>query len=418
MLNWIEQRLPIVSMLRKGIGGFPIPRNINVLWNFGSIAMVMLIVMIVSGALLAMHYTADTTLSFQAVERITREMNGGWLLRSIHTNGASMFFVAVYIHTLRGLYYGSYKEPRELLWILGIIILLLMMATAFTGYVLPWSQLSYWSATVITNLFGAIPWVGDTLVSWLRGGEAVDNPTLTRFFVLHFLLPFIILGVIALHVISLHVAGSNNPLGIEPESKKDLLPFYPTFFIKHARGAGVFMAIFIIIAITLPSMMSPPDHLAPADPMVTPPHLVPAWYFLPFYGILRSVTADITLPFTDIVLISSTLGGALLMFGSVAVMLALPWLDTSPVRSARFRPLFRKFFWLYVLVCFTLGWMGAMPPDGITTFISQLCAVLYFAFFLVALPLLNAHEKTLPLPPSIHEAMHADKYKKRRLHRR
>lgn len=408
VINWIDARLPIFSMMQKEYGVFPTPRNFNYLWNFGAIAMVMLMVMIASGLVLAMHYTADTKLSFNAVERIMRDVDFGWLVRYIHMNGASMFFIAVYIHIFRGLYYGSYKQPRELLWILGVLILLLMMATAFMGYVLPWGQMSFWGATVITNLFSAIPLVGDTIVTWLWGGFSVDNPTLTRFFALHFLMPFVILGVVFLHIAALHISGSNNPLGIEPKSDKDTVPFSPYYTVKDLFGLSVFLIVYAAFVFYMPNYMGHPDNYTPANPMVTPPHIVPEWYFLPFYAILRSFTIDITVPFTDIIIISSKLGGVLLMFGSIAVMFVLPWLDTSPVRSARFRPLFQKFFWLHMAVCITLGFMGAKPAEGIYTIVSQICTFLYFAFFLIVLPLLNKHEKTLPLPPSIHEAIMGD----------
>ncbi len=409
VINWIDARLPIFTMMQKEYGVFPTPRNFNYLWNFGAIAMVMLMVMIVSGLVLAMHYTADTKISFAVVERIMRDVDFGWLVRYIHMNGASMFFIAVYIHIFRGLYYGSYKQPRELLWILGVLILLLMMATAFMGYVLPWGQMSFWGATVITNLFSAIPLIGDTIVTWLWGGFSVDNPTLTRFFALHFLLPFVILGVVFLHIAALHVSGSNNPLGIEPKSDKDTVPFSPYYTVKDLFGLCVFLIIYAIFVFYMPNYMGHPDNYTPANPMVTPPHIVPEWYFLPFYAILRSFTIDISIPFTDIIIISSKLGGVLLMFGSIAVLFILPWLDTSPVRSARFRPLFQKFFWVHLVVCIILGFMGAKPPEGIYTIISQICTFLYFAYFLIVLPLLNKYEKTLPLPPSIHEAILADK---------
>ncbi len=409
VINWIDKRLPVFTMMQKEYGVFPTPRNFNYLWNFGAIAMVMLMVMIASGLVLAMHYTADTKLSFNVVERIMRDVDYGWLVRYIHMNGASMFFIAVYVHIFRGLYYGSYKQPRELLWILGVLILLLMMATAFMGYVLPWGQMSFWGATVITNLFSAIPLIGDTIVTWLWGGFSVDNPTLTRFFALHFLLPFVILGVVFLHIAALHVSGSNNPLGIEPKSDKDTVPFSPYYTVKDLFGVCVFLIIYAAFVFYAPNYMGHPDNYTPANPMVTPPHIVPEWYFLPFYAILRSFTIDIVIPFTDIIIISSKLGGVLLMFGSIAMMFILPWLDTSPVRSARFRPLYQKFFWLHLAVCITLGFMGAKPPEGIYTVISQICTFLYFAHYLIVLPLLNKYEKPLPLPPSIHEAILAQK---------
>lgn len=405
IINWIDRRLPIFSMMQKEYGVFPTPRNFNYLWNFGAIAMFMLIIMMVSGIVLAMSYTADAKLSFNAVERIMRDVNYGWLIRYIHSNGASMFFIAVYIHIFRGLFYGSYKQPRELLWILGVVILLLMMATAFMGYVLPWGQMSFWGATVITNLFSAIPLIGDQIVVFLWGGFSVDNPTLTRFFALHYLMPFVILGVVILHIAALHVVGSNNPLGIEPKSDKDTLPFSPYYTVKDIFGLCVFLIIYAAFVFYAPNYLGHPDNYTPANPMVTPPHIVPEWYFLPFYAILRSFTIDITIPFTDIILISSKLGGVILMFGSIAVLFVLPWLDKSPVRSALFRPLYQKFFWLHVAVCITLGFMGAKPPEGVYVITAQICTALYFAHYLIILPLLTKYEKPLPLPPSIHEAV-------------
>jgi ubiquinol-cytochrome c reductase cytochrome b subunit len=405
LINWIDRRLPVFTMMQKEYGVFPTPRNFNYLWNFGAIAMFMLIVMIASGVVLAMHYTADTHLAFTSVERIMRDVNYGWLVRYIHMNGGSMFFIAVYIHTFRGLYYGSYKEPRELLWILGVVILLLMMATAFMGYVLPWGQMSFWGATVITNLFSAIPLVGDMIVTWLWGGFSVDNPTLTRFFALHYLLPFVILGVVILHIAALHVSGSNNPLGIEPKSDKDTIPFNPYYTVKDTFGLILFLIVYAVFVFFMPNYLGHPDNYTPANPMVTPSHIVPEWYFLPFYAILRSFTIDVGIPFTKIVFITSKLGGVILMFGSIAVLFAMPWLDRSPVRSANFRPLYRLFFWLLMLDTIVLGFMGAKPPEAPWVYISQFATFWYFFHFLVILPLLPKFEKTLPLPTSIHEAV-------------
>jgi quinol-cytochrome oxidoreductase complex cytochrome b subunit len=411
VINWIDRRLPVFTMMQKEYGVFPTPRNFNYLWNFGAIAMVMLMVMIVSGIVLAMHYTADTKLSFQIVERIMRDVDYGWLVRYIHMNGASMFFIAVYIHIFRGLYYGSYKQPRELLWILGVLIFLLMMATAFMGYVLPWGQMSFWGATVITNLFSAIPLVGDTIVVWLWGGFSVDNPTLTRFFALHYLLPFVILGVVVLHIAALHVSGSNNPLGIEPKTEKDTVPFSPYYTTKDLFGLCIFLIVYAAFIFYMPNYMGHPDNYTPANPMVTPAHIVPEWYFLPFYAILRSFTVDIGIPFTDIVIISSKLGGVLLMFGAIAVLFVLPWLDTSPVRSARFRPMYQKFFWLFTADALLLGFLGAKPAEGWYVIASQFATAYYFAHFIIILPLLSKYEKPLPLPPSIYEAVMAKKSK-------
>ncbi|HVY13186.1 MAG TPA: cytochrome b N-terminal domain-containing protein [Alphaproteobacteria bacterium] len=406
VINWIDRRLPIFTLMQKEYGSYPTPRNFNYLWNFGAIAMFMLMVMLGSGIVLAMHYTADTHLAFNSVERIMRDVNYGWLLRYVHANGASMFFLAVYIHLFRGLYYGSYKEPRELLWILGVVILFLMMATAFMGYVLPWGQMSFWAATVITNLMSALPLVGDPLVTWLWGGFSVDNPTLTRFFALHYLLPFVIFGVVFLHVAALHVCGSNNPLGVECKTEKDTIPFHPYYTVKDTFGLCLFLMLYAAFIFWMPNQLGHPDNYIPANPMVTPAHIVPEWYFLPYYAILRSFTWDIGIPFTNIVFISSKLGGVILMFLSIAVLFVLPWLDKSPVRSARFRPLYRLFFWIHLADCVLLGYLGSQPPEGIYVILSQLAMIYYFVHFFVIIPfVLPRFEKTLPLPASVSEGI-------------
>ncbi|MGE3622285.1 MAG: cytochrome bc complex cytochrome b subunit [Bdellovibrionales bacterium] len=405
VIDWVDERLPVFTMLHKEYAVFPSPKNFNYLWNFGAIATVMLVTMIVTGIFLAMYYTPHTDHAFNSVERIMRDVNWGWLIRYVHMNGASMFFIAVFIHIFRGLYYGSYKQPRELLWMLGVLILLLMMATAFMGYVLPWGQMSFWGATVITNLFSAIPLVGEKIVTWLWGGFAVDNPTLNRFFSLHYLLPFIIVGVVVLHVAALHVSGSNNPLGIDVKSPKDTVPFHPYYTAKDTFGLIVFFIIYCLFVFYAPNSLGDPDNYIPANPMVTPPHIVPEWYFLPFYAILRSFVWDIGIPFTNIVIVSSKLGGVILMFGAVLVLFVLPWLDRSPVRSGHFRPLFRVFFWIFLFACVALTWVGSQPPEGWPVVLGQICTAYYFAFFLVILPLLPRYEKTLPLPKSISEAV-------------
>lgn len=401
VVNWIDQRLPIFTMMSKEYGVFPTPRNFNYFWNFGAIAMVVLITMILSGVVLAMHYTNNTGLAFDSVERIMRDVNWGWFIRYLHANGASMFFIAVYIHIFRGVYYGSYKGPREMVWIFGVIILLLMMGTAFMGYVLPWGQMSFWGATVITNLFSAIPVVGESIVTLLWGGFSVDNPTLNRFFALHFLLPFVLIAVVFLHVAAFHQTGSNNPLGIEPKGPQDTLPFHPYYTTKDIFGVVVFLIFFSAFVFFAPNYLGHPDNYIPADPLVTPAHIVPEWYFLPFYAILRSITFAISLPFTDVVLIPAKLGGVLAMFGSIAIMLVLPWLDTSPVRSARFRPIFKWWVLLCLVPAFLmLGYAGGKPAEQPYVLIGQLGTVMYFAFFL-ALPIIGRIEKPLPLPASI-----------------
>jgi len=405
VINWIDTRLPIFTMMQKEYGTFPTPKNFNYLWNFGAIALVMLVTMILTGIFLAMSYEPSTKGAFDSVERIMRDVNYGWLIRYIHMNGASLFFMAVFIHIFRGIYYGSYKSPRELLWMLGVTILLLMMATAFMGYVLPWGQMSFWGATVITNLFSAVPVVGESIVTWLWGGFSVDNPTLNRFFALHYLLPFVIFAVVFLHVAALHVSGSNNPTGIEPKTDKDTITFHPYYTVKDAFGLTVFFIIYMSIVFYAPNALGDPDNYVPANPMVTPAHIVPEWYFLPFYAILRSFVWDITIPFTHIVIISSKLGGVLLMFGSIGMLYVLPWLDRSPVRSSVFRPIYKKLFWVLVLDCLVLGYIGGQPAEQPYILIGQIATGLYFAFFLIVSPLLPKYEKTLPLPNSISEAV-------------
>jgi quinol-cytochrome oxidoreductase complex cytochrome b subunit len=394
IVRWIEYRLPVFSATRSFLVDYPAPRNLSYWWNFGSLAGIVLVLQILTGVVLAFHYTAHIDHAFQSVERIMRDVNYGWLLRYAHSNGASMFFIVVYIHMFRGLYYGSYKRPRELLWMLGVVILLLMMATAFMGYVLPWGQMSFWGATVITNLFSAIPLVGEDIVTWLWGGFNVDNPTLNRFYSLHYLLPFVIVAVVMLHMLALHEHGSNNPLGIERKSPKDSLPFHPYYTIKDLVGLGVFMLVFGIFVFYYPNLLGHPDNYIPANPLSTPAHIVPEWYFLPYYAILRAITFDIL--FVDAKLI-----GVILMFGSILVLFFLPWLDTSPVRSARFRPIYKWFFWVLLVDSLMLGYLGAHPPEGTYVTMAQIGTAYYFFHFLVLLPLLGKLERPRPLPQSI-----------------
>jgi ubiquinol-cytochrome c reductase cytochrome b/c1 subunit len=391
VIAWIDHRLPVFSYLEKEYHTFPTPRNFNYFWNFGAIATVMLVLMIATGVVLATNYTPHVLMAFDSVERIDRDVPQGWLIRDLHMNGASFFFIAVYIHIFRGMYYGSYKAPRELLWILGVIIFLLMMATAFMGYVLPWGQMSFWGATVITNLFSAIPVVGDSITTWLWGGFAIDNPTLNRFYALHYLLPFIIVAVVALHVIALHVHGSNNPLGIDPKGPQDTVPFHPYYTMKDGFGVVVFLIIYAGVTFFAPDYMGHPDNYIPANPLVTPEHIVPEWYFLPFYAILRAIP--------------DKLGGVLAMFGAIGVLFVLPWLDTSRVRSATFRPIYKWFMLVLVIDVIVLGFCGANPPAGFWIPLSQLATVYYFFHFLILLPILGKIERPLPLPPSIADAV-------------
>ena len=389
VLKWVERRLPIGGLIHSSFVAYPTPRNLNYWWTFGAILSMMLGVQIITGIILAMHYTPHVDLAFKSVELIVRDVNYGWLLRYLHSNGASMFFIAVYIHMFRGLYYGSYKEPREVLWILGVIIYLLMMATGFMGYVLPWGQMSFWGATVITNLFSAIPYFGESIVTLLWGGYSVGNPTLNRFFSLHYLLPFVIAGVVVLHIWALHVAGQNNPAGVEPKTEKDVVPFTPYATLKDAFGMACFLLFFAWFIFYIPNYLGDPDNYIPANPAVTPAHIVPEWYYLPFYAILRSIP--------------NKLAGVIAMFSAIIVLAFLPWLDSAKTRSSKYRPLAKQFFWIFVAVCIGLGYLGAKPPEGIYVVAGRVLTFAYFAYFLIVLPILSRIEKARPLPNSIAE---------------
>jgi ubiquinol-cytochrome c reductase cytochrome b/c1 subunit len=386
-LKWFEARLPIIGLVHSSFVAYPTPKNLNYWWTFGGILSLMLGVQIITGIVLVMHYTPHVDMAFNSVEHIMRDVNYGWLLRYLHSNGASMFFVAVYIHMFRGLYYGSYKEPREVLWILGVIIYLLMMATGFLGYTLPWGQMSFWGATVITNFFSAIPLVGESVVTWLWGGYAVGNPTLQRFFSLHYLLPFVIAGVVVLHVWALHVVGQNNPTGVEAKPGQDTVPFTPYATTKDGFAMVCFMLFFAWFVFYVPNYLGHADNYIPANPGVTPAHIVPEWYYLPFYAILRSIP--------------NKLAGVIAMFSSIVLLAFLPWLDTSKVKSATYRPLYRQFFWVFVLVCLGLGYLGSAPAEGIYVIAARILTAYYFIHLLVILPLLGLIETPKPLPTSI-----------------
>jgi quinol-cytochrome oxidoreductase complex cytochrome b subunit len=391
VIRWIDYRLPFVAMMQHELYEYPTPRNLSYWWNFGSLSGIMLVVMIVTGIFLAMQYTPHAALAFDSVERIMRDVDYGWMLRYAHMNGASMFFVLLYIHMFRGLYYGSYKQPRELLWILGVIILILAIMTAFMGYVLPWGQMSYWAATVITNLFSAIPLIGQSIVTFLWGGFTVGNPTLNRFYALHYLLPFVILAVVLLHLIALHRFGSNNPLGIDKRGPQDTLPFHPYFTIKDLFGLTVFLLVYSFFIFYAPNFLGSSDNYIPANPMQTPNHIVPEWYLLPYYAILRSVP--------------NKLLGVILAFGSIFLLFIVPWLDTSPVRSARFRPVYKWVFWLLVIDVIALGWVGANPPEGLVVTVGQIATFYYFVHFLILFPVIGRLERPKPLPASIAAAV-------------
>ncbi len=396
--KWLDKRLPIIRF-GADFMDFPTPKNLNYWWTFGGILTVCLVLQIITGVVLGMHYTPHVDYAFASVEHIMRDVNYGWLMRYLHSNGASMFFLAVYIHMFRGLYYGSYKAPREMSWILGVIIFLLMMATAFMGYVLPWGQMSYWGATVITNLFSAIPFVGESIRTLLWGGFSVDNPTLNRFFSLHYLLPFAIFGVVALHIWAFHTSGNNNPTGVDVKDvKKDTLPFHPYFTVKDGFAIVLFFILLAAFVFYNPNALGHADNYIEANPLVTPASIVPEWYFLPFYAILRAITFDLG-PIT------AKLGGVIAMFGSIMVLFVLPWLDTSKVRSMRYRPVARLWFVLFVVACLALGWLGGKPAEGIYVMWAQIFTAYYFAFFLIILPLLGLMETPKPMPRSIAEAV-------------
>ena len=387
--KWFNDRLPLLS-LANHLTDYPTPKNLNYWWTFGGILTFCLITQIVTGLTLAMHYIAHADMAFESVEHIMRDVNYGWLIRYIHANGASMFFLAVYIHIFRSLFYGSYKSPREIIWIIGIIIYLLMMAAAFMGYVLPWGQMSFWGATVITNLFSAIPLVGEGIVTWLWGGYSVDNPTLTRFFTLHYLIPFLILGLVVLHIWALHVPGNNNPVGIDiKKPSKDTVPFHPYIVIKDGFALLMFMIVFAFFVFYAPNILGHADNYIEANPLVTPAHIVPEWYLLPFYAILRSVPDKLL--------------GVVAMLSAILILAVLPWLDTSKIRSAVFRPLYKQFYWILVADVLILGYMGAMPAEGLYLLIARVATAYYFLHFLVILPVLGLKERTIPLPLSITE---------------
>ena len=387
LTRWLDSRLPLMRFTSEHVLQFPTPKNLNYFWTFGFILTMCLVTQIITGIILAMHYAPSTLLAFDSVEHIMRNVNYGWLIRYMHSNGASMFFLAVFIHMFRGLYYGSYKEPREVIWILGCIIYLLMIVTAFMGYVLPWGQMSFWGATVIINLVGTLPLIGESLTQMLLGGFAVDNPTLNRFFSLHYLLPFIIFGVVLLHIWALHVPGNNNPVGLSVQGKQDTVAFHPYYTVKDFFAYTVFLMLFCYFIFYNPNALGHADNYIEADAMVTPAHIVPEWYLLPFYAILRAVP--------------DKLAGVLLMFGAIAVLFFLPWLDTAKVRSGRYRPIFRYFYVLFVIDCLILGYLGAQVPEGIYLLLSRVTTIYYFAFFLLVLPILGRIEKMKPMPIGI-----------------
>lgn len=451
--KWLDTRLPLPRLVYDSFVDFPTPKNLNYWYTFGGILAICLVTQIATGVVLAMHYTATVDEAFASVERIMRDVPYGWLLRYIHAVGASFFFLAVYIHMFRGLYYGSYKEPREVLWLLGCVIFLLMMATAFLGYMLPWGQMSLHGANVIIGLFGAVPLVGESIQTWLMGGPSIGNQTLQRFFSLHYLLPFMIAGVVILHIWALHVPGNNNPTGVEVQDvKKDTVPFHPYYTVKDGFAIVVFLLVFAAFVFYAPNVLGHADNYIEANPLVTPAHIVPEWYLLPFYAVLRAITFDLG-P------MDAKLLGVIAMFASIGVLFVVPWLDTSKVKSMRYRPVAKQFFFGFVVACLLLGWVGASNPDdpiikfgddklvvsytenelpASVTFdkyedakayldglpegaggsmgvqvaaaftflhLGQILTLYYFAYFLVVLPVLGLREQPKEEPESIHKSV-------------
>ena len=400
LMKWLDEKLPLPRLVFNAVGaGYPVPRNLNYFWNFGFLAGICLVLQIVTGVVLAMHYAPDQRIAFDSTEHIMRDVNWGWLMRYMHANGASAFFVVIYVHIFRGFYFSSYKAPREMIWLLGVTIFLLMMATGFMGYVLPWGQMSFWGAKVITGLFSAIPLVGEPLQQWLLGGFAPGNATLNRFFSLHFLLPFVILGVVILHVWALHIPGSSNPTGVEVKTESDTVPFHPYYTAKDGWGVAAFLLLYFTAVFFAPNALGHPDNYIPANPMSTPAHIVPEWYYWPFYAILRAFTQDFFF-------VPAKLMGVLAMFSAILMWFFLPWLDKSPVRSGTYRPLFKKFFWFGLIPCvLVLGYCGGAPAAEPFVMISQIASIYYFMHFLVILPIVSSIERPDPLPFSITEAV-------------
>ncbi len=390
ILGWVDQRFPLTHIVKHELTDYPTPRNLSYWWNFGFLAGVVLVLQLVTGIFLAMYYKPDVNMAFDSVQHIMRDINYGWLLRYIHSTGASAFFVVIYIHMARTLYYASYHKPRELMWWTGQVIMLMIMATAFMGYLLPWGQMSYWGAQVITNLFGVTPFFGSDIVMWLRGDFSVGDATLTRFFALHYLFPFLIFGMVGIHLVALHTVKSSNPSGISL-ADKDNIPFHPYFTLKDLFGLGVYLIVFCSFVFFLPGMFIEPANNIPANPLVTPSHIEPEWYFLPFYAILRSIP--------------DMLGGVVAMGLSVVIFAILPFADRSTIPGgARYRPVYRLVFLVFIADVFLLGYIGSQPPSGVLVPIGQAATLLYFATFFLLPPTSKLEERWMRsrgLPPAL-----------------
>jgi ubiquinol-cytochrome c reductase cytochrome b subunit len=414
--KWLHSRIGIVGLIYDTLM-IPTPKNLNWMWIWGIVLAFTLGLQIITGIVLVMHYTPHVDMAFASIEHIMRDVRGGDMIRYFHMNGASLFFVAVYAHMFRGLYYGSYKAPREVTWIIGMLMYLIMMGTAFMGYVLPWGQMSFHGTAVITGLFGAIPFIGDAIQTWLLGASAVGQPALNRFFSLHYLLPFILAGLTIVHIWAFHSTGNNNPTGVEvrrgskEEAEKDTLPFWPYFVIKDLFALAVILTIFVAIVGFMPNYLGHPDNYIEANALATPAHIVPEWYFLPFYAILRAFTADVwavqLVEFITFGIVDAKFFGVLAMFGAIAVMALAPWLDTSKVRSGRYRPMFKWWFALLVVDFIVLMWVGAQSTEFPFDWISLIASTYWFAYFLIILPLLGLIEKPLPQPSTIEEDFNA-----------
>jgi len=401
MLNWIDERFPLTKVWNEHLAEYYAPKNFNFWYFMGSLAMLVLVLQIVTGVWLAMNYKPDADLAFGSVEFIMRDVEWGWLIRYLHSTGASAFFIVIYLHMFRGLMYGSYRKPRELLWIIGMIVYLVMMATAFMGYLLPWGQMSFWGAQVIVNLFSAVPFVGEELGVWIRGDYVISDVTLNRFFALHFLLPFILAALVFVHIVALHRVGSNNPDGIEIKKNKDEngipkdgIPFHPYYSVKDIAGVAGFLFLFAAVLFYAPEMggyFIEHPNFEPANPLKTPDHIAPVWYFTPFYAILRAVPS----------IAGSAFPGVIAMFGSILIMFFLPWLDRSPVKSIRYKGgLYKVILGLFVLDFIMLGYLGVQPTTDLYKLMAQIGTTYYFAFFLL-MPIYSKMDKTKPVPERV-----------------